>query len=178
MRAIRLESYAAIAILSVSVSALSSCNGRAAETNGKANSDPDVKSKEVATASTPDEFELPPEQLKVFSAKGLNGDGEAAYSVYLHYALGWTSQSSSEEQERWLTYAVENGYEPAWLARAGYLMRDPSDSNCRRAAYWYRKLLQSRNPDLVKATREKIETRKTYWSRLSSVPICDELAKL
>jgi len=137
-----------------------------------------AKKNEVATSSTADEFTLEPEQLTLLSAKGLDGDGEAAYRVYLHYALGWSQESSAAEQEEWLTYAVENGYELAWFVRAQDLLQVKTALNCRRAAYWLQKLLDSDNPSTVQMARQEIDLEKKYWSRSSSVPICDEIARL
>jgi hypothetical protein len=133
---------------------------------------------EVATASTPDEFELSRDELALLSTKGINGDGEAAYRVFLHYSMGWESGKSSEEQERWLAYAVENGYETAWLTRAQNLIGTRSTESCRRASYWFHKLLNSNDVELANAARQEISATKKYWAKLFSGPMCDEFARL
>jgi hypothetical protein len=177
MRQVGLSRTVVIILFAVSTLALSSCSDK--DSGMVANASPDTTNKnEVATASTPDEFELSPERLTLLSAKGLDGDGEAAYRVYLHYVLGWSQASSSAEQERWLTYAVENWYEQAWFTRAQDLLRDRTGQGCRRAAYWLRRLLDSDSPSMVQKARRAVDLEKKYWSKSSPVPICNELAKL
>lgn len=159
MRQIEPSRAVVIVLSAVSALVLSSCFGK--DSGMVASASPDATDKrEVATASTPDEFELPPQRLALLSAKGLDGDGEAAYRVYLHYVLGWSQASSSAEQERWLAYSVENGYEQAWFTRAQELLREGTGLGCRRAAYWLRRLLDSDSPSTVQKAREEIDVQK------------------
>ena len=173
----RIALRSALMILMVTMASCTESDTGVAARVGPANPDA-AGDEQVATASTPDEFELPPDQLASLSASGANGDGEAAYRVYLHYALGWSSMSSAKEQERWLAYSVENGYEKAWYTTAQNLLQEKSELSCRRAAFWLRRLIDSKDASLVQETRDLIAAEKKYWPMEPTAPICEELTRL
>lgn len=101
-------------------------------------------------------------QLDSYSKKALLGDGEAAFSIYLHYNFGLDLRNG----DFWLRIAAENGDFSGMLVYAYVLLDIPRREECLRALYWVKRAEAAANSETERtAVQEKMEIvrKKCPW---------------
>jgi TPR repeat protein len=74
-------------------------------------------------------------ELDRYSKAALDGDGNAAFRIYLHYQMGTDLRNA----EFWVHIAAENGNLSGMINYADYLLDTPRAEQCRRARFWIKR---------------------------------------
>lgn len=74
-------------------------------------------------------------ELDRYSKAALDGDGDAAFRIYLHYQTGTDLRNA----EFWVRIAAENGNLSGMINYADYLLDIPRGEQCRRARFWIKR---------------------------------------
>lgn len=106
------------------------------------NEQPRDQPAEDAARSTPSDIapvagasvaKLSETELTESSAAALDGNGDAALLVHMHYQMALLDDKNGEF---WARIAAENGSMVGMAEYARYLLDVPDDMNCRRAQFW------------------------------------------
>jgi len=77
------------------------------------------------------------DELTTLQNKAIDGDGDAAYRVQMHYAYG---ELDPGEAVMWQTIAIEDGSTRAMYDQARKYMHSKDARARRRARYWFARL--------------------------------------